>query len=77
MHKKVIRGVLVCLSFYGFGELMYQVGKGRMLGIISHYSDVPLDELKPILSDMQKKYPANVIWSVCKFTEETMDKKES
>lgn len=72
--KNIIKGGLICLSVCGFGELTFQVGKGRILGILSHYN-ITADTAKAMITDIHNHYPKNVIMSICDVTEEILSKK--
>lgn len=74
-HKELLRKVLIGAAVYGVGELMYQVGKGDMLGIISYYNFTATDAITALSDDKKKSYPTNVILGVCRTRQEYLSKK--
>lgn len=73
--NKIVKGGLVCLSVYSFADLMYQVGKGRILGMLLSYNLTP-EAAKQELALTRNHYPENIILSVCKTTEKELSEKD-
>lgn len=75
-YKKILKKVFVGLTFYGFGELMFQVGKGQMLAVLSHYNTSANDMITILSEDNEKPFPIKVILGSCKLKQEFYSHKE-
>lgn len=73
-QKELLRKVLIGAAVYGVAELMYQVGKGTILGTLSYYNVTAMDAITALSTSEKRYYPKKVILGVCKMRQEYLSK---
>lgn len=75
-YKELLKKAFIGLTFYSVAELMYQVGKGSTLGVLS-YHNITATDMITILSKYDKvPFRTKVILSSCKMKKEYLSKRE-
>ncbi len=75
-HEKLLKRAFIGLAFYGVAELMYQVGKGDMLGILSHDNVAATDVIKDLSEWKMAPYSVKIILGSCKMKQKYLSKRE-
>lgn len=74
-HTKLLKALFIALVAYGYGDLMFHIGKGEMLGILSYYDTTADDAIEGLSELPVKTYALNIISWWCNAKKEYLKKK--